>query len=52
MDTIIAARLEIISAKSKILAESIKNNSLWPGELDQILHEISVELSQIPKENN
>lgn len=46
-DPITAARLEIISAKAKILAEAVKNGSTWPGDLARGLKEIHSELAQI-----
>lgn len=47
-DQITAARLEIISAKAKILAESARNGSFWPGDLEKGIQEIRTELAQIP----
>jgi len=42
---VIQARLEIISAKAKLLAEKYKNNQLWDGELSKGLDEIQSEIS-------
>lgn len=30
-----AIRLELVAAKAKLLAEDIKHNRLWPGELSR-----------------
>lgn len=46
-DAVIAARLEIIAAKARILAEKYKNNQLWDGELNQQLNDIEVEIRLI-----
>jgi hypothetical protein len=47
-DPIIAARLEIVSAKAKILAEAVRNGQTWPGDVERTLEEIRAELAQIP----
>lgn len=46
MDEIQTARLEIIAAKAKILAEASKRG-FWPGELKQGLTEIELEINKI-----
>jgi len=49
-NALVAARLEIVAAKAKILAEKYKNNQLWGGELDSGIREIESELSKIRSE--
>jgi len=46
-DAVIAARLDLIAAKAKILSERYKNNQLWDGELNSGLNEISEEIRKI-----
>jgi hypothetical protein len=49
---VVAARLEIVAAKAKILAEKYKNNQLWDGELDQGIREITSELTMLGRETS
>jgi hypothetical protein len=51
MDNITAARLEILAAKSRILADKYKGNQLWDGELSSALTEIEAEISVIRRDN-
>lgn len=46
-DDIIAARLDMIAAKAKILADDYKNNRLWDGDLGRGLGDIRRELDAI-----
>jgi hypothetical protein len=46
-DDIIAARLDLIAAKAKILSEQYKNNKLWDGDLERGLEEIGRELAAV-----
>lgn len=48
---IVSARLDIISAKAKILAEKYKNNQMWDGDLTRGLNEIESEISSIRRES-
>lgn len=47
VDLVITARLDLIAAKAKILAESYKNNKLWGGELKDGIDEIEREIALI-----
>jgi hypothetical protein len=46
-DDIIAARLDLIAAKARILSEQYKNNKLWEGDLERGLEEIQREISAV-----
>jgi|WetSurMetagenome_2_1015567.scaffolds.fasta_scaffold595737_2 hypothetical protein len=46
-DAVIAARLDLIAAKARILAEKYKSNQLWTGELDKQLNEIKAEIVRV-----
>lgn len=47
MDSITTARLEIIAAKARILADKAKGNQFWEGELERGLVEIEREVVSI-----
>ena len=47
---IIAARLDLIAAKARILAEQYKANKMWDGDLTQGLDTILSEISNIKRE--
>lgn len=51
MDSITTARLEIIAAKARILADKAKGNQFWEGELDRGLAEIEREVASIRSDN-
>lgn len=51
-DDIIAARLDLIAAKAKILAEQYKNNQHWEGDLNRGLSEIEREIAAIRNNSN
>lgn len=51
MDNITSARLEILAAKSRILADKYKSGQLWDGELSSSLSEIEAEISVIRRDN-
>jgi hypothetical protein len=46
-DDIVAARLDLIAAKARILAEQYKNNQHWDGDLRRGLDEIEREIASI-----
>lgn len=48
-DAVIAARLDLIAAKAKILSEQYKNNQLWDGDLSKQLGEIENEIRLITR---
>lgn len=50
-DDIIAARLDLIAAKAKILSEQYKNNQMWDGELESSLNTIEGEIAAIRRES-
>jgi len=51
-DDTIAARLEIIAAKARILASNYKGGALWPGDLSRGLDEIEAEMNRIRSESS
>ena len=48
---IVAARLDLIAAKAKILAASYRGSKLWEGELTRGLNEIEVELKAVQRDS-
>lgn len=46
MNDIVSARLDIIAAKAKILAEASRRG-FWSGELERGLREIETEISEL-----
>lgn len=52
MNELIAARLELIAAKAKILAASYRENKLWDGELNSGLDMLSHEIVSIRQGGN
>jgi hypothetical protein len=46
-DDIIAARLDLIAAKARILSEQYKNNQHWEGDLSRGLDEIEREIAAV-----
>jgi len=51
-NTVVAARLDLIAAKAKILAEDYKNNRMWEGDLTRGLSQIESEVRAIQREIN
>jgi hypothetical protein len=51
VDPVITARLDLIAAKAKILAESYKNNKMWEGDLQQGLNVLQHEIQMIRTES-
>jgi hypothetical protein len=51
-DDIIAARLDLIAAKARILAEQYKNNQHWEGDLSRGLDEIEREIAAVRNGRN
>lgn len=49
---IISARLDLIAAKARILAEQYRNNSMWDDDLNQGLSQIEKEISTIRDNGN
>ena len=47
---IVAARLDVIAAKARILSEQYKNNKLWDGDLERGLSDILSEIESIKRE--
>ena len=47
---LVAARLELISAKSKLLAEEYKNGKMWDGDLSRGLDELVREITYVRNE--
>jgi len=51
MNEIIAARLDLIAAKAKILAADYRAGRQWPTDLSRGLSELGVELENIRRES-
>ncbi len=49
---IISARLDLIAARARVLADQYKNNQLWDGELTDGLNEIQRELTAVRNNSN
>lgn len=47
---IIAARLDVIAAKARILSEQYKKNQLWGSDLERGLSDILSEIESIKRE--
>lgn len=47
---IVAARLDVIAAKARILSEQYKKNQLWDGDLERGLSDILSEIESIRRE--
>lgn len=51
VDQVITARLEMIAAKARILAENYKNNKMWGGDLQDGLNVLQHEIQMIRNES-
>jgi len=47
---LVAARLDLIAAKAKVLATNYRNNQLWDGDLTKGLNEIQAEIESVRRE--
>lgn len=50
-DDITAARLAVVAAKAKILADKYKHGQLWAGDLHRMLSEIESEINKVRSES-
>jgi hypothetical protein len=48
---VVAARLDLIAAKAKILAAKYRGNQLWEGELTTGLNDIQTEVQAVQRES-
>lgn len=50
MNELIAARLDLIAAKARLLASNYKAGALWEGELNRELDELQLEITHARNE--